>query len=163
MASLLHEIHVQQVELKVQNEELRRVQGALEESRDRYVELYDFAPAGYLTLSEHGVVLEANLTSAAMLGMERKNLIGIPFSRLVVPEDADPWHLFHSRLRRQGGRHGCSLRLRRPDGTFLHLQLSCQREPSGDSMSSVRVVVVDLGDRRPGQEQSREKDRGDAL
>jgi|WetSurMetagenome_2_1015567.scaffolds.fasta_scaffold224451_1 PAS domain S-box-containing protein len=145
MSGLLHEIHVQQAELKVQNEELRRVQVALEESRDRYVELYDFAPAGYLTLSEHGVIEAANLTCAALLGMERKRLLGLPFARVVAPEDADRWHLFLSRLRRQGGRHGCGLRLRRADGSALHAQLSCHREPSGDPMSSVRVILVDLG------------------
>jgi PAS domain S-box-containing protein len=147
-ARLQHEVHVQQVELRMQNEELRRIQGALEASRDRYVGLYDFSPAGYLTLSAHGVVEAANLTSAAMLGMERKNLVGNPFARMVAPEDADLWHLFLARLRRQGGRQSCGLRLQRADRSTLHVQLCCQREPSGDSMSSVRVAIVDLGERK---------------
>jgi PAS domain S-box-containing protein len=162
-ARLQHEVHLQQVELKMQNEELRRVQAALEASRDRYVELYDFAPAGYLTLSEHGVVQAANLTSAALLGMERKNVVGVPFAGLVAPEHADAWHLFLSRLRRQGGRHACGLHLRRADGSTLHAQLSCQREPSGDSMSSVRVVLVDLGERKPDASPAADEARFRAL
>lgn len=80
---LLHELHVHQIELEMQNRELREAQQKLEEARDRYADLYDFAPVGYLTLDEFGVVHEINLTGAGMLGKERLNIVGQPFiSRL---------------------------------------------------------------------------------
>lgn len=73
--SLIHELRVHQIELEMQNEELRRVHDDLEISRSRYADLYDFAPVGYLTLNKHGQIENLNLTAARQLGVERGNLI----------------------------------------------------------------------------------------
>ncbi|HEV3189195.1 MAG TPA: histidine kinase dimerization/phospho-acceptor domain-containing protein, partial [Polyangiaceae bacterium] len=81
---LLHELQVHQVELEVRNRELREVQERLEASRARYAELYDRAPVGYATLDEHGVVVDINLTGAALLGRERDQLIGVRFAAVAV-------------------------------------------------------------------------------
>ena len=86
---LIHELQVHQIELEMQNEELRRTQQQLEASRDRYADLYDFAPVGYFTLSETSLILEVNLTAAAMLGVERSQLIQQPLTRFIVREDQD--------------------------------------------------------------------------
>ena len=80
MANLIHELQVHQIELKMQNKELRRIQGELEKGRDQYSHLYDFSPVGYVTLTEKGIIHEANLTLASMLGVERSVLVGKPFS-----------------------------------------------------------------------------------
>jgi PAS domain S-box-containing protein len=84
-AELLHEVQVYQEELTVQNEELMRAQAALEETRDRFIELYDFAPNGYLTLNAHGIILQVNLTGAALLGRHRHAIEGMPLMGFVNP------------------------------------------------------------------------------
>ncbi len=77
---LLHELQVHQIELEMQNEELRRAQGELESARARYFDLFDLAPVGYFTLSEQGLILEANLTGAGLLGVERRELVKKPLT-----------------------------------------------------------------------------------
>ena len=90
-AVLLHELQVQHIELEMQNRQLREAQQELEEARDRYADLYDFAPVGYLTLDESGVVLEINLTGAGMLGKERINIVGKPFVNSLIPASTQPF------------------------------------------------------------------------
>ncbi|OIR17561.1 hypothetical protein GALL_17790 [mine drainage metagenome] len=100
--SLVHELHVHQIELEMQNEELRRTHAALEESRDQYLSLFEFAPVGYLTLTLEGLITEANFTAADLLGMERKKLLSRPLSRHISPEDINRYHLSLSKLVRLG-------------------------------------------------------------
>lgn len=93
---LLHELTVHQVELEAQNRELREAQGALEESRHQYADLYDFAPVAYVTLSQSGIVRKSNLTGAAMIGRDRGQLAGVPFPALVsLTDQAAFWSHLH--------------------------------------------------------------------
>src|SRR5437867_1361031 len=71
---LVHELQVHQIELEMQNDELRRTQTELEAARDRYVDLYDFSPASYLTMDTHGTIVEANLRAGTLLGIHRNEL-----------------------------------------------------------------------------------------
>jgi PAS domain S-box-containing protein len=95
-ARVLHELQVHQVELEMQNRELRETRNALEESRNRYADLYDFAPVAYFTLDAHGVVRDVNLTGATMVGRDRAPMIGVPFLSLVDMEEPG---LFWAHLR----------------------------------------------------------------
>ncbi len=88
---LLHELRVHQIELEMQNEALRAAQSALEDSRDRYVDLYEFAPVGYLTLNADGMIEQINLTAATLLGKERKQLLQRSFTSLVIAEHESDW------------------------------------------------------------------------
>lgn len=95
--SLLHDLHVHQVELEMQNRELREAHVRLEESRDRYTDLYDFAPVGYCTLDPRGTILEINLTGAGLLGVPRDALLGRRLSSVVRLEDTTA---FNSHIKR---------------------------------------------------------------
>jgi two-component system, cell cycle sensor histidine kinase and response regulator CckA len=85
--TLLHELQVHQVELSLQNEELRRVQLELEASRDQYSDLYNYAPAGYCTLSHKDRILEANKTLADLIGISQEKLINTKLSEFVCRHD----------------------------------------------------------------------------
>jgi PAS domain S-box-containing protein len=93
---VVHELQVHQEELEAQNEELRETQQLLEASRDRYADLYDFAPIGYATLDGKGHIREINLTGATILGRERSRLLGTLFS---VSVDKGDLNAFHGHLR----------------------------------------------------------------
>jgi PAS domain-containing protein len=95
---MLHELRVHQIELEMQNEELRRSEVRLEEARARYFDLYELAPLGYFTLDEFGVILEANLYAASRLGVSRFALVQQPFSRFIFREDQDSFYLHRRRL-----------------------------------------------------------------
>jgi signal transduction histidine kinase len=81
---LLHELQVHQIELEMQNTELRQARDQLEEALDNYTDLYDFAPSGYFTLAATGAIVQANLTGATLVGIERSRLVGQSFGRLVA-------------------------------------------------------------------------------
>jgi len=83
MQELLHELQVQQEEINVQNAQLIAAQHAIEEARDRYIDLFDFAPIGYLALDPNGIVLEINFAGAALLGVERAKVTGMPLRGFV--------------------------------------------------------------------------------
>ena len=129
-SALLHELQVHQIELEMQNDELQRDQAELEESHERFVDLYDFAPVGYLTVSPSGVVQEANLTAASMLGVERRNLPGRPFASFVERGDADRWHLFLRSVLRGSEHQECDLAIRLGDDSVFDAHLACRRRGS---------------------------------
>jgi len=141
----------------MQNEELRRAQAALEESRDRYVDLYEFAPIGYLTLTREGLIYEVNLTGAALLGMERKKLLNSRFDSFITAKDSDRWHSHYLNVLRRDGRKVCELVIRRSDDTLFHAQLDCQRTKSDDA-SMMRIALTDISERRQAEEQLRRAD-----
>jgi PAS domain S-box-containing protein len=111
--TLLHDLRVHQIELEMQNEELRRTQEELEASRARYFDLYDLAPVGYFTISDNGLILGANLTAATLFGVARGALAKQPLTRFIVPEDQDRYYLHRRRLFATGAPQVLELRLKR--------------------------------------------------
>jgi two-component system cell cycle sensor histidine kinase/response regulator CckA len=138
---LLHEIQVHQIEMP--NETLRQAQAAMEESGDRYVDLYDFAPVGYLTLSAEGLITEVNLTGAALLGDDREMLLNRRFADFVVAADSERWHGQFRHVLKQGGKHVVELSLRHADGTAFPARLDCLQRKAGGPLV-VRIALWDL-------------------
>lgn len=146
---IFHELRVHQIELEMQNEELRRSQHELECSRARYFDLYDLAPVGYLTLSEQGLIQEANLAAATMLGVTRGELFKQPISRIIFKEDQDVYYVRSKRLVKTGEPLACELRLARRDGTLLWVQLAAtveHHEQDADHTLVLRVVLTDISE-----------------
>ena len=91
---LLHELQVHQIELEMQNAELRQARDALEVALENFTDLYDFAPSGYFTLAATGAILQTNLTAATLVGIERSRLVGQSFGRLVSAEFRPAFNTF---------------------------------------------------------------------
>jgi PAS domain S-box-containing protein len=149
---LLHELLVHKVELEMQNEELRRVHLAVEEARDRYLDLYEFAPVGYITISREGLINEINLTGSALLAVDRTKLINRSFSSFVAPQDMDRWHHQFLNMMQQatGEKQAFSLALTRADGSDFLAYLDCLRRESPDAPPHLRVALTDISNmKRP--------------
>jgi PAS domain S-box-containing protein len=135
LKDLVHELEVHQVELELQNEELRQTQDALELARDEYAELYDRAPVGYITVNGDGTIARANATAAALLAVEPEALVGLPFYHFVARPDQDAYHFFLVRLTRGQGRETIELGIVRDDGRLFRARIEASldvREPGGD-------------------------------
>ncbi len=156
---LLHELQVHQIELEMQNEELRRAQGELEASRARYFDLFDLAPVGYFTLSEQGLILEANLTAAGLLGVERRDLVKKPLTRFILPEDQDIYYRHRKQLFETGTPQVYDLRVLRADADPFWARLETTEAQDADGASVCRAVVSDITASKQAEEKLAELDR----
>jgi PAS domain S-box-containing protein len=156
---LLHELQVHQIELEMQNEELRRAEGELEASRARYFDLFDLAPVGYFTVSQQGLILEANLTGAGLLGVERRDLVKQPLSRFVFPEDQDIYYRHRKQLFETGSPQVYDLRVLRADATPFWARLEATEAHDADGAPMCRAVMSDITARKQAAEKLAELDR----
>ena len=153
---LIHELRVHQIQLEMQAEELRSTQLALTESRDQYLDLYEFAPVGYFTLTDTALISRANLTAAVLFGIDRTKLINARFRKWIVPEDLETWDRYFSNLLQSENKITIALTLKRGDRGTFPARLECIRlkgTGNGDGQS-IRVAVSDITDIRTA-----EKDR----
>src|SRR4030042_2638145 len=152
---VIHELQVHQIELKMQNEELRKSQLALEESRQRFADLYDFSPMGYFTLTPAALIKEVNLTGAILLGEDRRKLINSRFRRMVTTQDQDLWDNHFLSVLKQGKKQTCDLMLKRQDGSFFQAGLeSIRMEVSGEA-TVIHTAVTDITERKQAEERER--------
>jgi len=154
--TILHELRVHQIELEMQNEELRAAQAELDASRARYFDLYDLAPVGYFTVSEAGLILEANLTAATLFGVERRALVKLPISRLILKEDQNIYYKHRQQLLETGEAQHCELRMVKSDGTtaWTHMQSTTAQDEAGSP--TCRVVTSDISGRKQAEDALRE-------
>ena len=158
IGALIHDLQVHEIELEMQNESLRNAQNEIEESRSRLADLYDFAPVGYLTFDGQGLIKEANLTAAFLLGMERHLLTDMPFSVFVKPQSQNVFYLHRETVLRSHKKGTCELVLRKKAGSTFHAQLqSIATEFRGETV--VRTALTDITERRKAEEAlQRERD-----
>lgn len=167
---ILHELRVHQIELLMQNEELHKAQSNLEAEKARYFAFYNLSPVGFLTLSEQGQILEANIIATAMLGLSQRAIENQPITRFIFNEDQDIYYLHckqddktNSGLRQDsagasyaGNAKACELRMIKKDGTTFWVRLesltvqdhSLVTEQKVDHAPVIRVVVTDINERK---------------
>ncbi|MES2947895.1 MAG: PAS domain-containing sensor histidine kinase [Pseudomonadota bacterium] len=151
---LQHDLSVHQAELEAQNVELRNVHAALEASRARYVDLYDLAPAGYVTVDAKGLIQHANFCSASLLGTPRSTLQGKPFNRFVHKDHQDAYYHLRNQFVSSADPTTCELHMVREDGTELWVQCVVSAAINAVGSPEMRLVLVDITERKR-QEQER--------
>ncbi len=149
---VLHELRVHQIELEMQNEELRRSQTLLEAARSRYFDLYDLAPVGYCVVSEAGLIEEANLTLSVLLQVSPESLKKTPLYRYFLSEDQDIYYLQKKRLFNTSDPQSCELRMKRSTGETFWAHLAASITQTGDGQPACRIVVSDISVRKHSEE-----------
>jgi len=146
--SLVRELELHQIEVNLQNEELRRGQLETELSREKYAELYDFAPIGFFTIDHNGLIMDVNLTGTTLLGTERRHLLSRAFSRIVTPEFQDKFYLFCKQVLTSGARQECELKLLKQDSACFHALLeSIVVQDGAREKKCVVLAVSDISER----------------
>ena len=147
---LVHELQVHQIELELQNQELQETRRELEVGLERYADLYDFAPMGYLTLARDGAIQDVNLTGARLLGMVRSRVVGARFSLFVSPEDRPAFNILLKNVFSSSARQVCDLKLC-PEAS-APLWVHIEAVVSNGSGSRCRALMIDTTERRRLQE-----------
>ncbi len=143
--ALVHDLGVHQAELEIQNEELRSLTFELEAARDRFRDLFDFAPAGFLSLARDGTVLEANLKASELLGCERSRLLGRRMQEFIDPGSQDRFHLHQQAVADSGGALSSELQVGAVGGKPRDVRV--ESIPTGDADGGTRVSLVDISER----------------
>lgn len=149
--AIVHELRVHEIELEMQNEALRSTQLALEDTRDRYHDLFEFAPVGYLTLNRTGIIDHINLAAVRLLGVERAQALGRRLVAFVADDDRDPCHIYLRKLSTTPSEHGsdaCELSLQQPGGARFPARLHGLAIPSADGEFTLRIALTDLSESR---------------
>ncbi len=157
MLAMAHKLHEHQVELEIRNEELRQTQNELQAVREYYADLYNFAPVGYCTVSEVGLILEANLTAAMLLGVPQQEIAQQSFFNFINKEDRDIFYNISKGLPRIGESHKYELRLIKKDGTQFWASIIAMTALNLDGLSEIRIIIIDISEPRKTQGELRVK------
>jgi len=144
---LLHELHVYQIELEMQNEALREAQAEAESALERYVELYDHAPVGYLSLSKTGIIHRANLAAAGLLGLERGKLVRRNFEFFVTRQDLPAYRTLLAQVYAGGAKETLELALAGKSPRFVRVEASAD-----ESGKNARVALLDITERKRAEQ-----------
>ncbi len=149
---LFHELRVHQIELEMQNDELKKTRDSLELSRAKYFDLYELAPVGYLTLDNKGIILEANLTAANILGRPRASLVKQPFSKYITHEDFVIYFKNQKSLLEKKEPQSYEIHINKSNGEIIWVLLELNLLQFGESSQIFRVVMRDITEQKISQE-----------
>jgi len=152
LCDVIHELKVHQIELEMQNDELRRLQLLLENSREKYIDLYDFAPVAYFSLSAESQIKELNLSGADLLKSARNKLIDSRFRKHVFFEDLDKWDSYFFSVLKSEDKNNIELRLIRTDGTVIHVLIEAVRIKSAGDITGIRMAISDISELKIAEE-----------
>jgi len=138
---LLHELQVHQIELEMQNEELKKARDEMEAGLEKYSDLYDFAPVGYLTLSREGIIRETNLAGASLLGLTRAALVTKRFGTFIAPADRAAFGAFLQQVFEHSAKEECEVRLQLPGKESAEVRLRANLSPSRETC---QVALTDI-------------------
>jgi PAS domain S-box-containing protein len=139
-------------ELEMQAEDLRIAHIALEESRDKYLQLYKFAPIGYLTLNNKAMITDVNLTGATLLGIERNKLLKARFRKFIVQTDFELWDQYFITLLKQDNKQSCNLTLTRGDGAVFPARLEGVRITGSDGTITGHIAISNITELKRAEE-----------
>ncbi len=155
---MLHELRVHQIELELQNEELRRSQAELDAARARYFNFYDLAPVGFCSVNEQGLILETNLTAAGWLGLPRGALVHQPFARFILQEDQGVYYRHHKQLFETGATEACELRMVGLNRTAFWVRLEATAAEDAVGARVGRLVMSDITESKRTEQALRESE-----
>lgn len=141
---MLHELQVHQIELEMQNETLRQTQLQLLAMKARYFDLYDLAPISYCTVNEVGIILEANLAAAELLGVARGKLVGQRISRYISNAFQDTYYLSRKLLMSTGERQSCELHMVRTDDSDFWVNVSISTTKASNDDMQLQMMLTDI-------------------
>jgi PAS domain S-box-containing protein len=151
MRTFVHELRVHQIELEMQNEELRGSQVDLDTSRARYFDLYDLAPVGYCTVSEKGFFLQVNLKVATLLGAPRSVLVTQPMRRFILKSDLPHYYRLRKEVLQNMGQRSLELQMLKHDGTPFWAALAMTAAQEEDGAAVLRIVLIDITERKQAE------------
>jgi PAS domain S-box-containing protein len=151
LQKLVHELEIYQIELEMQNAELRRANEELELARNKFSELYDFAPVGYFTFDGQGMIKDVNLTGTQLLGVEKHQMAGTPFSSFITDREGREVFSHHlADVLRNKAMQSCAITLKAKDGTEIHGKIQSITVDTCCSVSG--CVLSSLVDDTPGRQ-----------
>ncbi len=159
---LTRRLSAQQLELEAQNEELRRSHLELDAAREKYFDLYDLAPVGYLTFNEKGLVAEANLTTFSLLGIDRSSLINGSFAPYIDEASHETFYQHRRKVLRSLGKATCELLLKRKDGSTLPVQLHSTALVRGER-PVMRTILTDISERKLSEDRVAQAQKMEAI
>lgn len=152
---LIQELRNHQIELEMQNDELRRAQAERNTAQTRYFDFYDLTPVGYVSVSEDGLIRQANLCAASLLGVARSQLALQAFSRFIDRQDQDTYYLLRKKLSETSTSQSCTLRMRKHDGSQFFARMDGVTVPDADGAPALHLVLIDITALQQAQDELR--------